>query len=332
MRTLRIATLNCLNLALPGRRFYDGVDPYTADEYIAKTQWLAAMLDRLAADIVLLQEVFHEQALSDVVRQTAGGARAWSLAAPLAGQDNDKPRLAIVWRQSWSLSLQSVAGFPPGCAVEVPEVGEHATFSRPLLRADLSLPGFGRDGTLTIFNVHLKSRRPDFVAGEDPAGAALATRAQLRSLIRRGAEAAALRRVLEQVAAANPAPLIVAGDFNDDIGAATTRLVVDPPAASADGSGPGFRLFDAFDLEPPAGRGRRASFTCLGEAGPERIDHVLVSRHFVPGSKDAMGRVAAVEVLGDHLQERRRASAAGPRLDRVYADHAGVCVTLESLG
>ena len=82
MTALRIATLNCLNLALPGRRFYDGVDPYTPDEYIAKTQWLATMLDRLAADFVLLQEVFHEQALSDVVRQSAGGARSWSLAVP----------------------------------------------------------------------------------------------------------------------------------------------------------------------------------------------------------------------------------------------------------
>ena len=101
MTALRIATLNCLNLALPGRRFYDGVDPYTPDEYIAKTQWLATMLDRLAADFVLLQEVFHEQALSDVVRQSAGGARSWSLAAPLAGEGNVKPRLAIVWRQPW---------------------------------------------------------------------------------------------------------------------------------------------------------------------------------------------------------------------------------------
>ena len=166
MTALRIATLNCLNLALPGRRFYDGVDPYTPDEYIAKTQWLATMLDRLAADFVLLQEVFHEQALSDVVRQSAGGARLWSLAVPLADQGNVKPRLAIVWRQPWRPSLKSIAEFPPGCAVEVPETGTHAGFSRPLLRAEVPLPQFG--GTmLTLFNVHLKSRRPEFADGDD---------------------------------------------------------------------------------------------------------------------------------------------------------------------
>ena len=334
MKTLRIATLNCLNLALPGRRFYDGTDPYSADEYIAKTQWLAAMLDRLAADVVLLQEVFHEQALSDVVRQSAGGARLWSLAAPLAGQDNRKPRLGMVWRRPWQPSLQSIADFPAGCAVAVPEAGTHAGFSRPLLRADLLLPQFAGGRTLTIFNVHLKSRRPDFADGDDAAEPRVAARAQLRSLIRRGAEAAALRCVLAQAAAGTPTPLIVAGDFNDDIGAVTTRIVANPLAQPDDGSDSGFRLFDAFDVEQPpalAGRRRQASLTTLDGGGPERIDHVLVSGHFVPGSKDAIGRVAAVEVLSDHLLERHRQTEGGARLERVYADHAAVCVTLEPL-
>ena len=334
MKPLRIATLNCLNLALPGRRFYDGVDPYTADEYIAKTQWLAAMLDRLGADFVLLQEVFHEQALSDVVRQSAGGARLWSLAVPLAGQDNVKPRLGIVWRQPWRPSLQSIDEFPPGCAVAVPEAGTHASFSRPLLRADVPLPQFAGGTTLTIFNVHLKSRRPDFVDGEDPADPGLAARAQLRSLIRRGAEAAALRCILEQAAAVTPTPLLVAGDFNDDIGAATTRIVVDPPWQRDDRRESGFSLYDAVDVEQRAalpGRSRHASFTTLDRDGPDRIDHVLVSEQFVPGAKGALGRVAAVEVFSDHLLERYRVADGGTPLDRIYSDHAAVCVTLEPL-
>jgi len=333
MTTLRIATLNCLNLALPGRRFYDGVDAYGADEYIAKTQWLAAMLDRLAADFVLLQEIFHEQALSDVVRQSAGGARLWSLAAPLAGQENVKPRLGIVWRQPWRPTLQSIADFPPGCAVDVPEAGTQAGFSRPLLRADVPLPQSPPGGrALTIFNLHLKSHRPDFIGSENPADPGAAARAQLRSLIRRGAEAAALRSILAQAAAAAPGPLVVAGDLNDDIGAVTTRIVADASGPPGELPGSSLRLFDAFAVERrPAspGRGRNGLFTTLEGGGPERIDHVLVSDHFAPGADGAVGRVAAVEVFSDHLFERRRLTDGGARLDRIYSDHAAVCATLE---
>jgi len=332
MKTLRVATLNCLNLALPGRRFYDGVDPYTPDEYIAKTQWLATMFDRLAADVVLLQEIVHEQALSDVVRQSAGGARLWSLAAPLAAPDNVKPRLGIVWRQPWRPSLQTIDEFPPGCAVAVPEVGAHASFSRPLLRADLRLPQFAPGTTLTIFNVHLKSRRPDFIDGEDRAEPRTEARAQLRSLIRRGAEAAALRAILEQAAAATKAPLIVAGDFNDDIGAVTTRIVTETLARRDGGSESAFSLFDAIDVAqgpPLPARIRPTSITTLEGGRGERIDHMLVSRHFLPGSKDAVGRVVAVEVFGDHLLERHRPAGHAVQFERIYADHAAVCATLE---
>jgi len=332
MKPLRIATLNCLNLALPGRSFYAGVEPYSPDEYIAKTQWLAAMLDRLGADFVLLQEVFHEQALSDVVRQSAGGARLWSLAAPLAEQDNDKPRLGIVWRQPWRPSLQSIAGFPQGCAVDIPEAGRQATFSRPLLKAEAQLAEFAGGAALTLFNVHLKSRRPDFVDGEDPADPLAETRAQLRSLIRRGAEAAALRRILEQAAADGTAPLVVAGDFNDNARAATTRMIADVGRQRDDSRGSAFRLFDAFDVEQRSARHDRprdSLFTALEDGEPQRIDHVLVSEAFVPGSKGAIGRVAAFEVFSDHLFERRRVASSGARLERIYSDHAAVCVTLE---
>lgn len=327
MKSLRIATLNCLNLALPGRRFYNGVDPYSPDEYIAKTQWLAQMLDRLAADFVLVQEVFHEQALSDVVHQ-AGGARQWSLSVPLAAQDNDRPRVGLVWRQPWQPQLESIVDFPAGCAVAVPETGAHASFSRPVLRAHVELPMFG-GAPLSLLNVHLKSRRPDHADGEDRDDLAAEARAQLRSLIRRGAEAAALRRIVVEVTQQTRAPLIVGGDFNDDAGAVTTQIVADTSWKREDRPQRDCMLFNALDVEQrlTPGRGRDVAYTMLHAGEPERIDHVLVSEEFVPQSKHAIGCVTAVEVLNDHLHERRRADA-GVRLDRIYADHAAVCVTL----
>jgi endonuclease/exonuclease/phosphatase family metal-dependent hydrolase len=95
-------------------------------------------------------------------------------------------------------------------------------------------------------------------------------------------------------------------------------------------------LFDAHDvvrrLDP--GLGRDVTFTILHAGEAERIDHVLVSEEFVPQSKHAIGHVAAVEVLADHVFERRRSSRAGGAdpneadLSRIFSDHAAVCVSI----
>lgn len=335
MRSLRIATLNCLNLALPGRRFYPGCEPYGADEYIAKTQWLASMFDRLAADVVLVQEIFHEQALSDVVRQTASGARAWSLAVPFADQINDKPRLGIAWRNALHPQLDSIVDLPRGQAITVPDKGEHTQYSRPLLRVRLNLPDVAGGTTLTLLNVHLKSRRPEYLDGEDRDDPRLEARAQLRSLVMRGAEAAALRTIVIEATRGAQKPLIVAGDFNDDLRSVTTQMVVDTSWKPDDRPPREHMLFDALEVERrlAPGRGRDVAYTILHGGEPERIDQVLVSEEFVSQSRHAIGHVAAVAILNDHLVERRQApdaagGASAPDLGRIYSDHAAVLVDI----
>ena len=335
MHRLRIATLNCLNLALPGRRFYPGTEPYSPDEYIAKTQWLATMLDRLAADVVLVQEIFHEQALSDVVRQSASGAKAWSLSVPFADQTNDKPRLGLIWRSAWHPQLDSIVDLPHGLAVPVPDKAEHAQFSRPLLRARLELPDVAGGIVVTLLNVHLKSRRPEFLDGEDRNDPRLEARAQLRSLVMRGAEAAAVRAIVIDSTRGAHTPLILAGDFNDDIRSVTTQMVADTSWKPDDRPQRDHMLFDALEVERrlSPGRGRDVAYTILHGGEPERIDQVLVSEEFVAQSRHAIGYVADVSILNDHLVERRRASSGAadgeaPDLGRIYSDHAALAVTI----
>jgi endonuclease/exonuclease/phosphatase family metal-dependent hydrolase len=330
--TLRIATLNCLNLALPGRPVYPGWPPYGADEYLAKTQWLAQLLDRLAADFVLLQEVFHAQALSDVLRQTVSQGRQWSFAVPHAGQDNRKPRLGLAWRAPWQPAIDSIVELPPGAAVPVPECGEHRSFARPLLRARVPLVRPCGATTLTLVNVHLKSRRPEFAPGEDEADPRRLARAQLRALLMRAAEAAALRQlVLDELLGAT-GPLIVAGDFNDEAGAVTTQMVADTSCEADDDVPRAAVLFNALEVEQrrAPGRGREVAYTFLNRGEPERIDHVLVSGQFVPGVHGAIGRVGAVQIFNDHLSERRRPGADQDGIDlaRILSDHAAVCVSI----
>ena len=113
------------------------------------------------------------------------------------------------------------------------------------------------------------------------------------------------------------------GDLNDDIGSVTTRIVADPPAGPAGDGGARWQLVDAFEAarSPASARpGQAAPFTSLDGDAAERIDHLLVSSHFVPGSTRSIGRVTTVQVFGDHLFERRRAAGGGVPLDAVIAD------------
>jgi len=332
-RRLRIATLNCLNLALPGHRPYPGTAPYTPDEYIAKTQWIASLIDRLAADFILVQEVFQEKALADVVSQSAGGAHSHGLSVPLADEKNDRPRLGIVWRAGLQPRLETIAEFPAGCSVQVPERGEYAAYSRPLLLARLPWGARG-ELSLALLNVHLKSRRPEYVPGEDGGDPAAEARAQLRSLVMRGAEAVAVRRLVIDLTRGAASPLLVAGDFNDEPNAVTTQIIADTSWRREDRPQRDHMLFNALDVAPrltPA-RGRDVAFTILHGGEPERIDHMLVSEEFVAQSKRVLARVAAVEIYNDHLAERHARSAGlvgGPDLGRIQSDHAAVCTTVE---
>ena len=325
---LRIATLNCLNVALPARRVYAGVEPYGTDEYLAKTQWLAAMLDRLAADFVLVQEIFHETALRDAVNQSASGPQAHGLAVPLADDRNNRPRVGLVWRTGWQPAIETVGAFPPGSAVNVPERGEYAAFSRPPLIARVPWAG----STLTLLNVHLKSRRPEYVAGENGDDPAVSARAQMRSLVMRAAEAAALRRIVIDLTPPG-ALLVLAGDFNDEPNAVTTQMIAD--TSCKDDPHPRTHvLFNTVDVVPHAtpSRARDVAYTILHGGEPERIDHMFVSEPFVAGSVPQVARVAAVEVYNDHLAERvahARGLVPGPDLARVTSDHAAVCTTVE---
>jgi hypothetical protein len=53
--TLMVATCNVLNLAQPGRHFYDGQDPYSQTEFERKVDWLGNRFKALNADVIAVQ-------------------------------------------------------------------------------------------------------------------------------------------------------------------------------------------------------------------------------------------------------------------------------------
>ena len=49
---IRFATFNTYNLAPPGMRCYENLEPCTVEEYEAKLDWTAHQVDLLNADVI----------------------------------------------------------------------------------------------------------------------------------------------------------------------------------------------------------------------------------------------------------------------------------------
>jgi endonuclease/exonuclease/phosphatase family metal-dependent hydrolase len=144
--------------------------------------------------------------------------------------------------------------------------------------------------------VHLKSRRPDYRngdTGDDPQLYALAC---LRSLVRRGTEAAALRVLLTAMARTRRHPRVVLGDFNDVVDSVTTGIVLGVGTPLAD------RLYDACQLQRRQDHLRHVGFSSVHEGRYTTIDHILVSEEFNAALPNAIGEVVDVIYLNDHLE------------------------------
>jgi predicted extracellular nuclease len=289
---LRFATFNVCNLAPPGVKLYDNLLPTTREEYEAKLDWTAHQIDLLDADVIGFQEIFSQATLREVLARTRRYREAFH-----AGFDPDPaalrltPSVALVSRLPLVVPAQPMKDFPHG--IELPQGSRDAArFTRAPLHAIVQV---SPDVAVDVIVVHLKSRRPDYRTGdtgEDPALYALAC---LRSLIRRGTEAAALRVLLTEMGRANRRPRVVLGDFNDVADSVTTGIVLGAGAPMAD------RLYDASEVQRRADHVRHLGFSCVHEGHYSTIDHILVSEEFNAALPSAIGEVVEVLYLNDHL-------------------------------
>ncbi|SFD77277.1 endonuclease/exonuclease/phosphatase family protein [Massilia yuzhufengensis] len=289
---IRFATFNTFNLAPPGVRVYENLEPCTQEEYEAKLDWTAHQVDLLNADVIGFQEIFSQAILRDVLART----RHYREAAHLGfDPDPEAPRLtpsvALVSRLPVRGSARALALFPE--SVSMPAGSRDPDrFTRAPLHAEVELaPGLVVD----VVVVHLKSRRPDYRnsdTGEDPNLYALAC---LRSLVRRGTEATALRVLLTDMAREQQRPRIVLGDFNDVADSVTTEIVL------GEGAPLGERMFDAARLHRHQDSQRNVGFSIVHGSRHSTIDHILVSQEFNPVLPNAIGEVMDVVYLNDHL-------------------------------
>lgn len=306
---IRFATFNACNLAPPGVKLYDNLLPTTEAEYEAKLNWTAHQLDLLDADVIGFQEIFSQATLKEVLARSQRYRTAFHL-----GFDPDPaamrltPSVALVSRLPLSGPAEPMLDFPRG--IELPAGSrDPARFTRAPLHAVVTV---SPDVLVDVVVVHLKSRRPDYRTGdtgEDPALYALAC---LRSLIRRGTEAAALRVLLTEMGRANRRPRVVLGDFNDVADSVTTSIVLGA------GTPLGDRLYDASQVQRRVDHARHLGFSSVHEGHYSTIDHILVSEEFNGALPNAIGEVVDVLYLNDHLDlELPEASDHGQVLARI---------------
>lgn len=310
-QTLQVASANVLNLALPGRGFYENQEPFEQGEYERKIGWLGSMIGRLDADVLGVQEIWDEAALTAAVARSAA-QRRYVVSAPGAeGGAVGTPRVGLVTRLAVE-RLTSIAEFAPHEAVVLPEIGALARFERPVLLAELrtrwGLP-------LHVLVVHLKSKRPKYLqdaagnALEDRDDPAVTARAVMRSLLQRAAEAAALRRIVVHITGRGGEhqgePLVLLGDMNDGVHAVTTQIIAATQAAAYDRGARDVALYHAPDVATEPSLRRDLYYSHVHQGWPELLDQVWVSEELVASSKFAIGDVRRVEVFNDHLHESR---------------------------
>jgi endonuclease/exonuclease/phosphatase family metal-dependent hydrolase len=292
---IRFATFNVLNLALPGLRFYDGIEPYTEQQYEAKVAWLARQLDRLDADVIALQEVFCQAAVKDVMARTERYQDARHIGFdPEPGKLT--PSVALITRLPLAGPAVKYTELPRGLSVPLLELNEPMTrFTRPVLYAPVLL---APELALHVFVVHLKSKRPDYRNGDSESDPGSIGGAVLRSMVRRGAEALGLRYLLTDFAGGRRVPLMVMGDFNDVADTVPMQMVM---GGGRSPNGHDDRLFECYRLQLRRDPLRDVGYTHVHDGNFETIDHVLVSEEFNPASPHALGEVLEVAYLNDHV-------------------------------
>ncbi|MEA1938598.1 MAG: endonuclease/exonuclease/phosphatase family protein, partial [Pseudomonadota bacterium] len=198
-------------------------------------------------------------------------------------------------------------------------------FYRPILKARVRLPphfrlhGIQAPAEVTIFVVHFKSKGA--IKREVKNGADERERIAIRlaeeslgmakAAIVRTMESLAVRFLVIEELRANPGiPIIVMGDLNDGVRSVSTDIATGvalplwlPKRDAA--RGVDYSLFSTYELQTKHSD-RDVYYTHLFRGVHETLDHIFVSKHFVPqyiahGTIRQVGAVANLRVLNDFL-------------------------------
>jgi endonuclease/exonuclease/phosphatase family metal-dependent hydrolase len=339
-RDVSFASFNLLNLQLPGLP-WRGAARYTQKQYDEKLDWSAEMLRHLDADIMAFQELWSPQCLLDLVAR-AGQDHRYELAF-LREEGWYDIAVAAAVRPPWKVLAKTIhKDFPPGFVLRKRRVTRDGgnedqdddievmidIFSRSIVQLTIGHESAREVPAMEVFCVHLKSKLPtplDAQERNEPGVRAHATALGAAiSTIRRTAESAALRIILNEVMAGSDVPVVVLGDYNDSPNSNTLGIVTERPsfrffADSLSGRRSDRGLYIAGALQQLRSF-RDVHYTHIYDGEYDSLDHVLVSEQFYDHSDKRIWSFREMRVWNDHL---------GPEKTHPASDHGLVCARFD---
>jgi endonuclease/exonuclease/phosphatase family metal-dependent hydrolase len=262
-----VATWNLENLYLPGGDF----GPRDEAAYEAKLAALATAIEAIAPDVLAVQEVGDPEALGDLVARVGG---TWHV--ELSEQPDERGiRVGFISRAPIERTT-AFRRFPDRLApVQVQDGGETTS---EMGRGGLAIAVGGID----LVVCHLKSKLLSFPDGRfNPRDEGERARYAAYAMSLRAAEVVTVRAEVDVLLPDRA--VVVMGDLNDEVQAATTQVLLGPPGSEI--GTPGFDAPDQGDprrlwnLAPLIPAERR--YTRIYRGRRELIDHVLVSHALV---------------------------------------------------
>ena len=337
--SLTIGTFNLKNLIKDGKKIYTNSKPvYTAQEYRDKVDWVGRVLSEMDADVIGFQEVWDVDALADCFKAVRLGSDY-----DIIGRDApNRFQVQVAFAVKKGLIRGAEAwhdNFPPE-AIFIKRKTSTSTnhmkididnFSRPILEIRIKPRRRGAP-EMSLFNVHLKSKRPMRLdkteSNKLPAEDETPIRSAL-STIRRAAEAAALRMLLNERMLGNDDPFVVLGDLNDDYLSVSTTIVTGEPSYKLfEGSRVGARATKSGDLGLYSTQMlkqyrslRNVYYTHIHKNKLEVLDHILVSEQFYDHSPKRIWAFHDAKYWNDHLEK--------PSMSGVTSDHGIVVANFD---
>ncbi|MFI6872037.1 endonuclease/exonuclease/phosphatase family protein [Streptomyces sp. NPDC050400] len=316
-----VGTWNLENLYRPGGPY----GPRDKAAYEAKLASLAATVNQLRPTLLGVQEVGDPAALDDLVQLLDGRYTATLSESP----DERGIRVGFLGDVAVRVVADTTA-FPED--VRPVQVDDSGRTTGRVGRGVLAVNFSTRATWLTAAVCHLKSKLLGYPRGRFvPRDEGERARYAAYALQRRAAEAAAVRALADILIGADGRRerVVVLGDFNDEVHAATTQILQGPPGSEI--GTPGFdrpdqgdakRLWNVAPLIPEEQRYSRVS------AGRrELIDHVFVTHELVgrvarAGTgvpREAGAELHPLPTVGEDPEVRR---------DAPGSDHAPVWIDL----